>query len=155
LSRRWDVVGAPPQHELFVAELGPDRRLVLALQRAVVPFVQPPTAPHRQPVQVGGVQRQLGGPDRAAQQRGVQHGRFDAVLGQQLPAAPGLRLAGLGQVHVHPAGEQVLQVPVALAVPEQDQGGGGFSHAVNPAIRVQRSSIHTPWPTPSTRPSAP
>src|ERR1700760_3710821 len=37
-GRRRHVVGAAPQHELLVAELLPDGRLVLALQRAVVPL---------------------------------------------------------------------------------------------------------------------
>src|SRR5664279_4133515 len=35
-------------------------------------------------------------------------------------AAAGLSLPGIAQVDVHPAGEQVLLVPVALAVTEQD-----------------------------------
>ena len=70
-----------------VAELRPRRRLVLALQRAVVPLVQPPGPAHRDPGPVGGVQRQLGGPDGAALQRGVHDVRQQPGLAQQLAAA--------------------------------------------------------------------
>ena len=58
-----------------------------------------------------------------------------SVLAQQLAAAPGLGLALGGQVDVDPAGEQVLRVPLALAVPEQHQRP--HSHA---AILAQRSA---------------
>ena len=69
--RRRRVVGAAPEHELLVAELVAHRGLVLALQRAVVPLVEPPRPAHRHPVPVGGVERDVRGADRAAQQRGV------------------------------------------------------------------------------------
>ena len=49
---------------------------------------------------------------------------------QQLAAAPRLGLALVGEVDVDPAGEEVLRVPLALAVPEQHQGRGD---AVQPA----------------------
>jgi hypothetical protein len=47
--RRRDVVGPAPEHELLVAELLARLRLVLALQGAVVPLVQPPGPAYRQP----------------------------------------------------------------------------------------------------------
>src|SRR5690348_2094978 len=40
--RRRHVVGTPPEHELLVPELLPGLGLVLALERAVVPLVEPP-----------------------------------------------------------------------------------------------------------------
>ena len=60
---------------------------------------------------------------------------------EQLAAAHRLGLALLGQVDVHPAGEQVLEVPGALPVAEQDQG----RHAAQPtaAARVQPMSAAT------------
>ena len=69
--RRRDVVGPAPEHELLVAVLLPRLRLVLALQGAVVPLVQPPRPPDRQPQQVRGVQRDVGGLDGPGQHRGV------------------------------------------------------------------------------------
>src|SRR5690606_7915183 len=42
-------------------------------------------------------------------------------LGEQLAAAAGLALALVSEADVHPAGEQVQFVPLALAVAEQDE----------------------------------
>ena len=54
--RRRHVVGAAPEHELLLAVLLERLLLVLALQRAVVPLVEPPRAPDRDPVPVDGVE---------------------------------------------------------------------------------------------------
>jgi hypothetical protein len=48
----------------------------------------------------------------------VHHVGLEAGLHEQFGAAPGLGLAGLAQVDVHPTGEQIGQVPFALAVAE-------------------------------------
>jgi len=53
----------------------------------------------------------------------------------QLAAALGLGLALIGETDVHPPGELVRLVPLALAVPEEDQGVGGC-HARNPTGAV-------------------
>ena len=53
--------------------------------------------------------------------RGVQDVGQQVVLGQQLAAADGLGPALVVEVNVHPAGEQVLRVPFAVAVAQQDQ----------------------------------
>jgi hypothetical protein len=45
-----------------------------------------------------------------------------AVLHQQLAATLGLRLALDIEIDIDPAGEEVLRVPFALAVAQQDQG---------------------------------
>ena len=57
--RRRGVVRAAPEHELLLAELLEGLLLVLALQRAVVPLVEPPRAPHRDPVPVGRVEGEV------------------------------------------------------------------------------------------------
>lgn len=115
------VVRAAPEHELLLAELGERLRLVLALEGAVVALVQPPGAVDRDPVAVRGLQRELGGADGALLEGGVQDiGEQTGVL-EQLTAADCLLLALLGEVDVHPTGEQVLRVPFALAVAEEDQ----------------------------------
>ena len=54
------------------------------------------------------------------------------VLDEQLTAALGLGLALGGEVDVDPAGEQVLLVPVALAVAKQHEGGGHLVNASSP-----------------------
>jgi hypothetical protein len=119
--RRRRVVRPAPPHELVLAELGERLRLVLALQRPVVPLVEPPRAPHRDPQPVGGVERQLGGADGPALQRRVDDARQHAVLGHQLPAAPRLGLPLRRQVDVDPPGEQVLLVPVGLTMSQKNQ----------------------------------
>src|SRR5207302_9022153 len=71
---RRGVVGATPQHELLLAELGERLGLVLALQRAVVALVQPPAAVHRDPVAVAGLQGDLRGAARAPLRRAAGQG---------------------------------------------------------------------------------
>jgi hypothetical protein len=48
---------------------------------------------------------------------------LDAGFGQQPAALPGLLLTEVGQVDVLPPGEEVLGVPGALAVAQEDEGG--------------------------------
>ena len=55
-------------------------RLVLALERAVVPLVEPPRAAHRDPRPVRRVERDLGGADRALEHRRVHDVGQHAVL---------------------------------------------------------------------------
>ena len=116
------VVAAPPQHELGLPELLLDLGLVLALQVAVVAFVEAPVPADREPAAPGRRQGDLGRADGPGQDRGVQYPQVQRLLGgQQLAAGPGLGLAGRGQVHVDPAREQVVGVPGRLAVAEEDQ----------------------------------
>src|SRR6266705_2239138 len=123
-QRRWrHIVGATPQHELVVAELGPHGGFVLALQRAVVPLVQPPRTAHGDPLPIGDVEADLCRVDRPAQQRRVHHVGQQAVLDEQLAAATRLVLTGGAGVDVDRSGEQVLLVPVALTVAEQHERG--------------------------------
>src|SRR5690606_23050844 len=120
-QRRRHVELPAPQLELLGAELLQGLGLVLALQSAVVTLVEPPGALHRNPQAVRRVQRDVRGLDRAAEQRRVQHIGKQPGLGEQLAAAAGLALALVSEADVHPAGEQVQFVPLALAVAEQDE----------------------------------
>ena len=77
------------------------------------------------PLPVEAAQRELRGADGALLQRGVEHVGGDA-LGREEPA--GLLAFGdplLREVDVDPSGEQVREVPLALAVAQQDQRGHG------------------------------
>src|SRR5690606_17913061 len=103
--------------------------LVLALERAVVTFVETPRAGDGNPGPVGGEQGDVGGLDRAGQQRGVQHIGQQTRLGKQLTAALGLGLALLGQADIHPSRKQIQLVPLALAVTKKDEGAWR-SHAL-------------------------
>ena len=51
------------------------------------------------------------------------------ALDEQLTATSGLGLALGVQIDVDPAGEQVLRVPLTLAVAKQDQGSSHERHA--------------------------
>ncbi len=120
-GRRRGVVGTAPLHELLFAVLGQGLGLVLALQRTIVAFVQAPVALDRDPAAVSLVQGDIGGVDGALQQGGVKDVRENIVLNQEFPAASCFRAALVVEVYVHPAGEQVLGVPFAVAVAQQNQ----------------------------------
>ena len=147
-GRRRGVEGAAPEHELLLAVLLERLLLVLALQGAVVALVEAPGALDGDPVPVGRVERQARGGDGASLQRGVHDVRAAGRPHRmQLAAAHRLGPALLGQVDVDPAGEEVLGVPVALAVAEQDQGvrhgwissvGGGISARTRTRTRSPR-----------------
>ena len=106
-------------------------------------LVEPPGAAYGDPVAVGGVEREVGGGDRAAQQRGVEHVGEQVVFDEQLAAGDGLGAALVGQGDVDPAGEEVLGVPVALAVAEQDQGAAHDGASVSPAVASSGASAGT------------
>ena len=104
--------------------------LVETLQRTVVTLVETPGALHRDPEAVGDIERVVRGLDGAGQHRGVQHVGLEAGIAEQLARPLGLGDAGLAETHVDPAGEQVLLVPFAAAVAQEDQGIGS-GHASN------------------------
>ena len=122
LRRRRDVERAAPGHEHLLAILLKGLLLVLALQRAVVALVQAPRTLHRDPVAVGGVQGQVGGGDGPTLHRGVHDVGEQAGLLELLATSDGLGPALVSQVDVDPAGEQVLGVPLALAVTKENEG---------------------------------
>src|SRR3954454_7997751 len=51
----------------------------------------------------------------------MEHVREQIGVPQELATAPRLGFAGGRQTDVHPSGEQVLRIPLALAVTEQHQ----------------------------------
>ncbi len=84
-------------------------------------LVQPPILLDRNPDLAAALQGQPQGADRAGEDRGEGLVELELRRAQQLAGAPGLPFALGRQVHVHPAGEAVLEVPLALAVAEQDK----------------------------------
>ena len=88
-ARGRDVVAAPPDVHLLVAELLRGFRLVEPLQRAVVALVQPPRPADGDPLPVGRRQRELGGRDGPLEHRRVQDVGQQVVLGEELTAAGG------------------------------------------------------------------
>ena len=131
--RRRDVVGAAPDLHLLVAELRRRLLLVLALQRAVVPLVEPPRPPHRDPRAVAARAaraRRCG--SRAAAATCARRRERRPARASSSPPRTASRSPCVGEVDVDPAGEQVRQVPVALAVAEQDQLGHRRSYSVMP-----------------------
>ncbi len=99
-------------------------RLVQSLQRAVVALVQTPAALDRHPHAVGGVQDQPQRADRALQHRGKGDLRLELLALQFAAGLCRLLAPQIAQVDVMPAGEQILDVPGALAVTDQDQFSG-------------------------------
>src|SRR6478609_11251155 len=125
-GQRWwrYVVAATPDLHLRLAMLLDGLRLVQALQRAVVALVQPPALLHRQPHAVHLVEGNPQGADGALQQRGV--GVVEADAGGPEFAARLARLftALIRKIDVVPAREQVGDVPLALAMAQQDEFAG-------------------------------
>ena len=119
-GRRRGVVGTTPCHELFLTVLVLRLGLVQALKGTVVALVEAPVADDGDPVPVSGVKGDVGRVDGTTLQGCVDHVREDVVLAQQLTTATGFGATLVGQVDVHPPGELVRGVPLALAVAEQN-----------------------------------
>ena len=84
-------------------------------------LVEPPVPVHRDPQPAHLLQRQVQGPDGPGQHGGVGHVHAEARLGEERSGRAGLLFPLSGQIHVPPAGEAVLEVPLALAVAEQHE----------------------------------
>ena len=82
-------------------------------------LVQAPGALDGNPQAVRCIQGDVCGVDGATLQGGVHNIGEDVALCQQLAAALSLGAALVGQIDVHPAGEQVLLVPLGLAVAQE------------------------------------
>ena len=121
-GRRRHVEGAPPHLDLLGPVLRRGLLLVLAGQTAVVPLVQSPRSPYRDPGPAAALQRQGRGADRTDLQRRVDDVGQHAGVGEQLAGPLGLGLAGGRQVGVPPAREQVGVVPGRAAVAQQHEG---------------------------------
>ncbi len=123
VRQRWRrlIVGAAPELKLLFSVLGQRLRFVLALQGAVVTFVEPPGAADWDPVPIADIERDVAGLDGPAQDRSVDDLGQETPLSEQLAAADCLRLSLRAQADVHPACEEIAGVPLTLAVPEKDQ----------------------------------
>src|SRR4249919_620902 len=67
------------------------------------------------------MQHQVEGADGAGLHAGEAAIEFEALVGQQASGAAGLGDALLAKVDVPPAGESILEVPLRLAVAQQDE----------------------------------
>src|SRR5262249_3170432 len=121
--RRWDVVAAPPDVDLFVPVLGCRLGLAEALQVAVVALVQRLVLDDRKIGNAELAERDAERLLRAHQLRG--EGAGEGALRVAESYSGGVRLGAplLGQRDVDPAGEAVLEVPLRLSVAEQDEDG--------------------------------
>ena len=107
--------------DLLVAVLRRGLGLVQALQAAIVALVEPPARGLRQPHPVQAVEHDPQGSDRALEDGGERLVELDPLGPQELAGFLRLRQPGRRQVDVDPAGEAVLEVPVALAVSDHRQ----------------------------------
>jgi hypothetical protein len=124
-QRRWrDVVAAAPDLHLRLAVLCDRLRLVQALQRTVVALVQAPAVLDGQPHAVHLVERDPQRADRALQHRGVRVIERDAGGRELAPGLARLFASLVGEIDVVPAGEQVGDVPLALAVTDENEFSG-------------------------------
>ncbi|KAJ8525203.1 hypothetical protein ON010_g15912 [Phytophthora cinnamomi] len=119
--RRRDVVAAAPLEHLLGAVLLHGGLLVQARERAVVALVEAPGLVHGDPHLVALLQHVPQRADGALEVRRVGHVEGVALLLEQLAGGGRLLVALLRELHVVPAREQVLLVPLALAVADQHQ----------------------------------
>ncbi|MCY1238541.1 hypothetical protein D9M72_512830 [compost metagenome] len=96
--------------------------LVKAGEVAVVALVERLVADRFERGLADGVEHELAGALGTDEVRGEGDVELDAIFGKRLAAGPGFRDAEFRQVRITPAGKQVLQVPVALAMPDKDEG---------------------------------
>src|SRR5450631_1029405 len=120
-SGRRDVVGAAPFVHLLLAPFFARVVLVQPAEVAVVALVERLVLEHRDLGLAQFLQHQIERALRADERRGEGDVELDALA---FKLAAGLARFGdafVGQVDIAPAGEQVLQVPVALAVTHEDE----------------------------------
>ena len=132
VAQRWrsNVIASTPDLYLIGAMFGGGLCLVEALKFTVVAFIESPVAHNRNPHQV-----HLFHDEPKRTYRTSQHGRERDIervaFGQhRLARLPGFEDALLGQIDVRPSGEEILEVPLALAVANEDELSDivGLSH---------------------------
>ena len=96
-------------------------------QPAIVAFVEAPVLGLRDPQAARSLQRQMQRLDRAGLERGEGVGRQHALGLEQFARRGGLGHALRGQVDIPPAGEAVFEIPLALAVADEDEAGQGLT----------------------------
>ena len=122
LGRR-DVIGTTPFEDLVLAVLLGGLLLVHSLQRAVMAFIEAPRATDGNPESVHAVEGKVCGADRPNLHRGMDHGGCHIGSGHGGTSGTGLGLALIGEVSVVPASEEIFEVPGALTMAQQDEGG--------------------------------
>src|SRR5271165_523412 len=145
---RWrNIVAAAPNLDLRLAMLFDRLRLVEPLQGSVVAFVEAPASLHRNPHPIGGVQNQPQRADSAFQHRGEGDLGLELFALQFAPRLLRLLESLIAQVDVVPAGEQVLDVPNALSVTDQDQfSGHSTSYRRMAAANTPSKWVARVWP---------
>src|SRR5712671_5072798 len=121
---RWNVIAAAPDLDLGLAVLLDCLRLVESLQSAVVTLVEAPGGLDGNPHPVHLVENQPERADGALEDRRKRDIDRELFLQQLAAGLCSLPAALVRQVNVVPAGEQVLHVPDALAVTNQNQFPG-------------------------------
>jgi len=117
---RWDVVAAAPNLDLVISVLGSCVCLVQALQAAIVTLVESPRVHNWHSEVLGLHADRPRGLDCPAQDGGEDDVKLEALLLDDLASVDGLLLAILAQVDIMPAGEDVGNVPQALAMADKD-----------------------------------
>mmetsp|Transcript_59265 Transcript_59265/g.183716 ORF Transcript_59265/g.183716 Transcript_59265/m.183716 type:complete len:558 (-) Transcript_59265:419-2092(-) len=117
---RRDVETPPPDLHHLVAVLCGGLRLVEPLEPAVVPLVQPPGVDDGHGEVLRLHERSPCGADGAPEHGGEDDVEAEAGRLEHLACLQGLQLPRLAQVDVRPAREDVLHVPVALPMTEED-----------------------------------
>ena len=135
---------------LLLAPLFAGVVLVQAREVAIVPLVEGDVAGDGKPGLAEFFEHEIEGALGAGEFAG-EGGVEAEALGLQL-AAGGFRLldAFLGQIRVLPAGEEVLQVPFALAVADEDENAGhrGCLSMESSDAFVARADRNVPRPQP-------
>ena len=86
-------------------------------------FIEPPRTTNRNPEPVHAVEGKVCGADRPDLHRGMDHGGPYTGSCHGGPGGTGLGLALIGEVGVVPASEEIFEVPGALTMAQQDEGG--------------------------------
>src|SRR5258708_2209186 len=116
---RPHVVAASPDEHLLLAVAGRRFGLVESGEGAVMAFIEMPVLVDREPQPIHLLEREMQRADGALEHRGEGDVEVVARRGEHPPRGAGLFDAARRQVHVLPAGEAVLLVPLALAVAKQ------------------------------------
>src|SRR5581483_10582692 len=138
-----DVVAAAPDVDLLVAVLLRGLRLVQPLQVAVVPLVQRLVALDREIVRCELLEDDRERLLRAHELRREAAREADAGFLQAAAGAARLLASLLGERDVDPAREAVLEVPLGLAVTEEDQNGHAHSLRWHPRRVIERATCDT------------
>jgi len=123
-GRRAYVKRATPDLDLGLAVLGGGIGLVQALEGTVVALVELPCLGDGEPVAVELVEHAVERVDGALEKGRVAEVKVVASLLESLAAGMGLLAAGVREVDVGPTCEEVLEVPLRLAVTDDDEGHG-------------------------------